>query len=337
MTDQRPSEFAALAEGEALSAYLSGDLDPGATESLEARLREDPELSARLERMRQMLESLRRVEDVSPPHGYAGRLRDALEAARAHGATTAAGAPAEAGGGEQEVRSIASAPSRRRAAWAALGTVAAGLIALAVVGPNVLRFAGSASEDAAEGGAAPIEAAQDTMDFAGEATEESAPADDGAMAEDLGDAGETEAQAAPAEEAEVSRASQPPVIVDEGAALADEAALTEHFSGLPEALELLGTDLAAAEDLAAAYRVALQREHTFASGAQPADCVEPLTADAGAPLVLARAESLTYDGAPALAYLLVGAASESQSLDRVELWVVDPDSCRTRVFLDLTP
>jgi hypothetical protein len=48
-----------------------------------------------------------------------------------------------------------------------------------------------------------------------------------------------------------------------------------------------------------------------------------------------RVEAVVYEGAPALAYVLVTAADGGEALDRVEAWIVEPATCATRLYLVL--
>ncbi|MDQ3974421.1 MAG: hypothetical protein M3276_08845, partial [Actinomycetota bacterium] len=114
------------------------------------------------------------------------------------------------------------------------------------------------------------------------------------------------------------------------AELPDDAAVRAHFRGGGHGL--LGTPRAEAEGLGRSAREALRTAAPLRSGSHPAACLDTVTAGASGPLVVARVESVRYRGAPALAYVLVGASPGADALDRVEAWIVDPRSCSTRLF-----
>lgn len=106
-----------------LSAYLNGELDPAEVAELEARLTHDPTLAAALDAVSDVLVTLRGLDEVIPPSGYAERLRARLAEAR--------DAPAEV------VQLADQGPRRRR--WRTVGSVAAAAILLGLLGGIVGR------------------------------------------------------------------------------------------------------------------------------------------------------------------------------------------------------
>jgi hypothetical protein len=111
-----------------LAAYLAGDLDEVTARRIDARLAADAALGARLDRVHDVLVGLTRPDATSPPPGLADRVR-------AHVA--------------EEVRP--SAPARpRRSVNAWVGGVAAGLVAVALVGGTVLIGLPGGDDEAAD-------------------------------------------------------------------------------------------------------------------------------------------------------------------------------------------
>jgi hypothetical protein len=295
---------------ELLSAYLAGELDDAAAAAFEARLTAEPALAARLEALHDALVRLQGLDDVAPPDGFGARLRERLAAE----ADVPAAAATERAAGA--VVDIGVERTRRRGLpWAPLGAVAAGVATLAVivavVGPP------GAMEDAA----APDEAAEAP---AADAT------DDEAVMEFSDDA-DLETLAVPRAQTDSPAEAFAPLILDSEVVLADEATARERYTGLDEAQSLLGMPRAEAEDRAASARFAVQRSASFASGVRPDQCLDVVSAAADGPVVVARVESAFYEGVDALVYLAVTASAGS--LDRVEVWVIDPDTCATRLFL----
>jgi hypothetical protein len=300
------------ADGELLAAYLDDDLDDDAVAALEARLRAEPALAARLDATARSVALLQGLDEVEPPEGYAERLRERLAA-------------------ERSVATLR--PQRRRAAWGVLGGLAAAFAALAIVGGGIAVRGGGEAGLVAEGGGEDLAAESAEDDTSGEAfgeDEESAAAgaDAAAQAEDA-----PAAAAAPVPEQQRAAPPDEPVVVDQGVALADEAAVRDHLGDLPEVQALLGLPVDEAAALAERYRVVLQRAPAFQNGVAPAACLDAVTAGDEAPLVPARVEALRYAGEPALAYVLVRSA-DGALLDRAEVWIVGLD-CSTRLFASL--
>lgn len=106
------------ADGELLSAWLAGDLDPQGSDEVERRLSAEPELSTRLDRVHDTLIALRGLDDVAPPPGAAERLRARLDAEQPHPAPVA---------------SLERARRRRASRLPVLGAVAAVVAILALI------------------------------------------------------------------------------------------------------------------------------------------------------------------------------------------------------------
>jgi hypothetical protein len=349
MNDFREPDDRPAGDGELLSAYLDGELDEAAAAGLEARLEREPGLAARLEQTRDVIEALA-VLRLSAPPGYAERLRERLAAERSGSPPEPAGevaAPVAAAPG-RPVRAWDRPPSGRHAStgpgrWAARGrwatplTAAAAMLVVAVLGGLTVLggFGGLGGQDAMvagevqdDGGADSAEPearlfAEDTDDAAEEEAE-----DDG----EAGDAG-TMLESAPA-------LADQPAIVEAGTELDSEQAAREHLSAwaATQAPGILGLDLRAAEDAAAAARVTIQRAAPFSTGVDPDRCLDTVTVGAEGPAVPVLVESLAFEDSAALAYLVVSATSGSGSLDRVEAWVVDPGgACAARLFIPVTP
>jgi hypothetical protein len=322
------------ADGDQLSAYLAGDLDDAEVAALEARLGAEPALRDELERQRELQEAFAGLRAPAMPAGAGDRLRARLAAERT--------AVAEEGGSEASEEapapiSLDAARARRRPggiAWSAIGGVAAALVAVAVVGAGVLRTGGSDTADLASGGAADSGEARAYLDE-GTADDdrlslESAPqADTGEAA--AGGADGVETLDAPA----AAEASVRPILADDGVVLGDEVAVRDHLSGRQEAQGLLGLAGADAQEVAAAFAVAVRGGAPFADGTRPDACLDTVLADAPGPVVPARVEAVTYAGLPALAYVLVTAPSPDGALERVEAWVLEPTGCATRLVVSL--
>ena len=319
------------ADAEALSAYLCGEMAHDDVAAFESRLAAEPGLAAAADALAEALTSLRGADSVAVPDGFDQRLAQRLDDERRS-------APADLAAHRQQ-------RERRSRMWLGIGTAAAVLAAGAVVSGTVLRGMGGQGA---------------TSDVA---LEESA-GDDAALHMESGAEGATE-------EAFGSAPADGPVILDEQVALADEDALRRRYASLPEAGGVLGLSTAEARSVAERYVAAVEgRDMSVArleasadssggatagdgdepvadgsesapaaaqddarqqSGAAGDACLATITADARAPLVPVRVETLRYDGAEAIAYVLVTASPGAQRLDRTEVWVVAPD-CSTLVF-----
>lgn len=318
MTDDRFPPSAD--DDEMLSAYLLGDLpEPDAT-AFEARLADDPGLGSRLDALATALVALGGHDDTEPPDGFEQRLDERLREAR---------------GGEAAVVSLDRAREERarsRGWWTAIGTVAAVVAVGGVMATSALRGVGG-GDDSAEVAAGGAESATEsaTLEDADAFDDAAAPSAAGGGTADSGSdmsadgAAPGRAMAAP---------SQPnaPVLFDDQAVVRNEGRLRRRYAMAPEVIGLLGLPVDEAATVAAAFTTAVQRAEPFAGGGFPADCLDTVTTAADRPLIPARVETLRYDEQPALAYVLVTASPDSDELDRVETWVVAPDSCTTLVF-----
>jgi anti-sigma-K factor RskA len=329
-------------DGELISAYLAGELDAAAAAAVELRIAAEPALRAACERQRHLLELLADVGSPPPPAGYGDRLRQRL--ARERGASNV---DRDASDVDAEPARDDLADARRRRTtplrWGPVAGVAAALVAVALVGTNVLTglrggdtdIAMDAADDSARDfldGEAPEEESFAQAESADElALEQTDDAEDDAVDADTFDraADAPAAGAAPVGPSIVSQAPQD-VVLD------DADAVDQHLRGLPGAEGLLGRAGQEAADLAAAFRVAIQRAEVLPDGTPPAACLDTVTTGAAGPAVPVHVEPLTYDGTAALAYVVVSASAGGEVLDRVEAWVIAPQTCATRLFLNLT-
>jgi len=312
MTDERWTD--ADADGELLSAYLSGDLDDAAAAELEARLGAEPTLAARLDALAAGLVLLHGADAVAEPDGLAARLDRRLAQARD-------GAP---------VVSLDSARERRarsRTWWAGIGTAAAVVALGAVMASGALRGMGGSDADMAGDVAGETARLESSAEAPVAADEDASTLDDTVS-------GQAPAAAGGADTAAPAPPPRPdqPVVIDEQRLVRSEAQLRRGYFRAPEVQGLLGLPTAEAATLADAFTTTLQDAPPYRAGASPADCLPTITADAPRPLIPARVESIRYDGREALAYVLVTTTPEAEETDRVEIWVVAPGDCATLEF-----
>ncbi|MGH8901788.1 MAG: anti-sigma factor family protein [Egibacteraceae bacterium] len=118
-------------------------------------------------------------------------------------------------------------------------------------------------------------------------------------------------------------------IVDAETPLADEAAVRAHLAGRDEAKALLGTPVDQVPELADAARKTIAAAPLLRSGVAPDACLDAIE-QAG---LVAHVESVTYQGQPALAYVVASASDGSSKLDQVHVILVDPRTCAERLFI----
>ena len=160
------------ADGELLSAYLAGDLEPEEARALEQRLGREPRLAARLEDTHRLLMALRRIDEVEVPDGFRSRLHERLEAERATGegrVSSPVAAPQReslrrrigTGGGSHSMFARShlgrSRPAHRQRRSNALTAIAAAIAAFAVIGLGTMALwfgglGGGAEEASMAGG-----------------------------------------------------------------------------------------------------------------------------------------------------------------------------------------
>lgn len=138
-----------------MAAYLAGELDELEAQRVTRRIAQDEAYAARLDRLADTLVALRDPDAVEPPEGFRERLDAALA--------------------EQRPR------RRRRVPPAALGAVAAGVAALALLAGTLLGAPGSERMAGVED-AADQEITTASEDAASEQRTTEEPADDGAGA-----------------------------------------------------------------------------------------------------------------------------------------------------------
>lgn len=309
------------ADGEVLSAYLAGDLDETAATALEERLAGDADLARRLDATADVLMALRAVDEVALPADAGRRLRERLG--------TAPAAAGDAAGDTTADATVTSLESRRRVPWSAVGGVAAGLVAVALVGGGLLQGFGTGGDSGLES----AESGQGGDEHTAlESTEDSASSE--ADTEEFGgrDRAFDEDASAPAPSAALPAGG--PVLLDEEVALSGTGDVQARYEGLPEVTGLLGEPVPGAADRAAASRSAVAEAPAFRSGTHPGDCLDQtVRAD---PVIPVRVESVVYEGRPAVAYVLVSAGEGASTLDRAEALIVDPAGCAPRLTFDLT-
>lgn len=326
-----------------LSAWLADDLDENEAAALEARLTADPALARRLDEVADAVARVRRLDAVEPPSGLEQRLRARVDRERA------AADPVVSLDDER----------RRRSGWSQrvakpLSAVAA-IALLAVVGTSVVAVLGGGSGGGDSAGESAMESAGATAeeDSAARESQLSAPAAAAppgpavlegplppppSVTGSAAEAEEESAEAASETEADVESGSESSADEGGGAGGGAEAppASADDASGLltvPEIEAVRGLTLEEAGARAEEHRAAIAAAPPFSTGARPDACLDTVTADAQGPLVPVRVQATTLDGVPALAYVLVGASPESDVLDRVEVWITDPETCVTRSFL----
>ena len=121
-------------EGELLAAYLDAEIDEITAARLTRRLRDEPQLAARLDAIARTRMRLQRLDGVTPPAQFRDRLAARLAAERTE---------------VESPQARAQAPRRRLAPLVA----AAAIVLVAVLGATgVLRFLGAAGSAASGGG-----------------------------------------------------------------------------------------------------------------------------------------------------------------------------------------
>jgi hypothetical protein len=209
----------------------------------------------------------------------------------------------------------------------AVGSVAAALIAVAVIVPTVSWWGQQADQGAETAGVA-----QDGGD-AGNAGNDRDAADTAASEFQDNDALEDEAattgQEDTAADAPEAPTPQPtdaaPVLVQRRAAFAETDRLIAHFRDREEATGLLGLPADEAASLAEHTASVLRRTETPLGGAPADACVAEITNAFQGPVVFARLQPVRLDDSSALAHLLVTAAAD-QPLTRVTLQVRRPSA-----------
>ena len=295
-----------ISDDDLLTAYLTGELDAADAAALEERLLADPGLAARLDALADALVALQGLDDVDVPDGFEQRLAQRLEA-------------------ESNVVDLAQARQRRARRWYAVGSAAAILAAVTVVGvgflprggqdadapPSVAMQAEEAAEEAAGDGTgvtqrdAPTEPAAEDMTLAAPEAADSAEGDDEAGGTTAGgSAGSAPAAPAPMAQAAVE--------------LYSRADLRRHFRDAG-ATALLGEPVDG--------RQARAQREAMAAGDLP--CQRRLADGA----VVTSALRVRFADEPAVAYAVVTASGEV--FDQAHVLVFNRDSCATLARLRL--
>lgn len=280
-----------------LAAYLDGELDELSARRLEARLAEDPELGRRLDRIHDVLLALREPDEVEPPPGLSERLTARLEQEGASAARPAAARP--------------RATETRREGWLSswyrqLGTAAAVLVGLALLGGGLIALVGPQGGD-------------DAADVAEDAAES---ADDHSAQEERRD---TDDSAESAPQAGDDAATMDADESDEGAADGD-AGVEEDDGGDDEAAESAPRWTIPGE-LSPEEAARLADERWAEMGSDAAACrgevEEAASGAAPVPLDVGRSAS----DPEAIRYEVVTASDESEAYERVVEISVLPDGC----------
>lgn len=335
MTDPTPS--GRHEADERLGAWLDGELSDAQARAIATEIDADPELAARLEAIREVRERLAGSHATEVPDGFTARVQQAVadQSASAEDTPHAPPAPAKPQQGDPgaETASLADARQRRRRRWAAVGSAAAALIAVAVLTPLVgdLTSPGAddvflSGEDAQSGGMEDSAEAPEALE-AEEAEESGEIADSDRESLDAadGDSGD--------ERVEASGAGSVPRVVDEQRAFDTPGALRDHAADQTEAIdELLGVPAHEADDLAERTSDALRRADPFDDGTDPAACLSRVTRQVEGPAVVARVERLTLDGQAVTAHWVVSGSPDGR-LDTITFQVRDPDAgCASRLM-----
>lgn len=316
---------------ERVGAWLDGELTEAQARAVAAEIEADPELAARVEAIREVRERLAGSETAEVPEGFAARVQQAVAAEAGAGqagtGTSGSGEPASADATPAVSLDEARARrERRRRRLVAAGSVAAALIALAVITPVVSDLV--STPDRGSGDFA--EEAGDTDD-ASEAVPE--PAEDSGDTRDTSEEADLEAQDAESDDDQArSLASGAlPRVIDRQREFPDRAALLDHAADRPEAGRLLGTDPDRAAELADRTAAALRRAEPFDDGTHPAACLRPLIDAVDGPAVIARVERLAVDGRALTAHLVVS-GRPGQPLETITLYGLAPrGDCAFRV------
>lgn len=319
---------------ERLAAYVSGDLEPDETAAVEAALARDPALRAELARIRRLDAELAALPDVEPRPGFDVRLRSAV-------ADELDRLPFDDVAARRASRT--PSPSLRRlgiaaAAAAAVAVVGAGLAQL-VTGGGDDETAGMAALDSAEEGAAGEMDAPEAA-FAAPPSGPLVVAEGRAVTQD-------ELGTVVADRELFGRLAGPlsetgdPTIVAE--AFRDLFFVSTGRAGGTAAADRDATDgdddaqadtEAAAPDEGRAAGVSAQLE---VQGATPDELEDvrgclPAVLESDTPVIPLYAEVLTFEGIPALLYVVASPDPATGGYDRAELWVVERDSCQVRFF-----
>lgn len=313
--------------GERLAAYAAGELGPEEARALEADLARDPSLRKRLARLRRLESTLGALPPVEVPAAFSEQLRTAVDRELAD---------RPVGGDELAAR-------RQRRGWGglpdwfpAVAGAAAVLVAVVAVGAVVSGTGGGDDGDAGmsttamDGERADEEAAADS----GAAGTESARSLDAPLVVDVGEAYDPEA---------VQALSDLDIVREvAGRALTDQAAAetADRYTaalGPDRTADTAGQDDAAPEEGSAESLEAPPSSAQFDGDVSDAD-LQAVRACLGGvlpedePVIPVYAELASFEGADAIVYGVVSRAPDSGAFTRVQLWVVDRDSCEVLYF-----
>ena len=322
--------------GERLAAYLVDELDAEERTALEAELARDAGLRARLEAIRRSDALLADLPDIAPRPAFSARLRAAVDD------------ELEAQGAPTVVHRLG--PLRWRRAWVpGLAAAAAVIAAIAVAGVMLRPWGGSGSETASTAesaaggpeqpralGAAPAPPgpvvlaagttySQDDLEALASSAAVAPVADERLRGPEADQVAQRYTQAFSPPGAGGGAAESAP---EPEAGIAANAEPTENRTTSPESSQ----DMTAAVPAAPAGPLDVRGDVSDADLAAVRQCLPPLLADAGHPLIPTYAELATYQGERVIVYGLVGPDPTTGDYTRVEIWAVARDSCQTRFF-----
>jgi anti-sigma-K factor RskA len=301
-----------LDTGERLSAYLAGELDADERTAVEADLRRDPALRARLERLRRAERGLADLPAVDPPPGFSDRLRAAVaaelaaedEVAPRRGSATARG----------------GRPSRPWRTFGAAVAAAAGIVVLGA-GAGVVLRGGSLGSPAAETAAGSRAQAEKTA--APEVT----------VAETDNDFDDLELQRL-AVNVDTQFVLPPDLNARDAAPLAAELQ-DQLLGGEDRAASAGGSDgggaEAAAQTADRGRQPAGEVREASPAGAPPAAvgrCLSAIVSEQTDPLIPVYVEVARYEAVPAVVYVFAAEEPGSGTYRRVEVWAAARSDCR---------
>ena len=319
--------------GDRLAAYLSGDLDPDERTALEAELAGDPALRARLDRQRRTDAALAAMRDVELPDGFGDRLQHRLRP------------ELDAVLGDE----LAARRARRGAPrWVLAAAGAAAAVAVVAGGISVIGVGGSddSAEDAGGDAGVAMDGEREATGLAESDMMAAPPA--GPVVADYGRQLDRDDLTALAQDPDVQAAlSQGPVTADPaGVALDYAAALGAPIDapGFPDDEDAAGgaseTALESEEAQDAARPTAgLGLELTVLGDVSDEEratvgaCLPILYEAAVDPVVPVYAElAEADDGTPVVVYAALARDADGD-WDRLELWMLERDTCEPRLFV----
>lgn len=302
--------------GERLAAYVAGELDSEEVSALEAELARTPGLRRALARHRRLAQTLEAMPPVDPPAGFSARLHGAVQAELDR---------------LPVVDELTERRRRHQPRWMpALAGAAAVLVVLAGVVATLQLGAGDDAADESADTMMTAEVPEPSM-AVGPVVVDDGRTYDAAGVESLAtderfneivEAGLTDAEAEQA--AESYRSSAESGQAGDGGAAADAEPVEEAAGGAQDAPQPTAP-------MPAPLQVTGSREVDDEELAAVARCLDPLLA-ADDTLIPVYAELATFEDAPSIVYGLLARDPEDGSFSRVEIWVVERDTCEVTYF-----